>query len=217
MRSFTLIHGSAQNASGWARVADSLRSRGFDVLTPEFPKNEPTWTLRDYAAFIGSTDIAVAHSFSGAFLPLIDCNVRVFLGALVPEPRKSVRDQLAADPTMLPPDWLATGVRWRDPANREPLAREFLFHDCDEATLPWALTTVDAMNTNALAGEPSPFDAWPPGRDVAIIPTLDRTISPEWMRKRAGEVGAKVWEVAAGHCPHVSRAGWVVEVLSGLV
>jgi len=118
---------------------------------------------------------------------------------------------------MLPPEWIATGARWRDhPEEREALAREFLFHDCDEATLPWALTTVDSMNTNALAGEPSPFDAWPPGRDVAIIPTLDRTISPAWMRKRAGEVGAEVWAVETGHCPHVSRAGWIAAILSGV-
>ena len=72
------------------------------------------------------------------------------------------------------------------------------------------------MNTNTLAGEPSPFDAWPPGRDVAIIPTLDRTISTEWMRKRSGEVGAEVWEVEAGHCPHVSRSEEIAEILSGL-
>jgi hypothetical protein len=213
LRSFTLIHGSAQNASGWTLLASRLEN----VRTPELPKNEPGWTLRDYAELVGECDVAVAHSFSGVLLPLIPCNVRVFLGALVPEPRLSVRDQLAADPTMLPPDWIATGVRWRNhPEERLALAREFLFHDCDEATLPWAYTTVDAMNTNALAGEPSPFDAWPRGRNVSIIPTLDRTISPEWMRKRAAAIGAEVREVEAGHCPHVSRAGWVAEILSGL-
>jgi pimeloyl-ACP methyl ester carboxylesterase len=213
LRSLTLIHGSAQNASGWARVASRLEN----VRTPELPKSEPGWSLRDYAELVGECDVAVAHSFSGVLLPLIPCNVRVFLGALIPEPHKSVRDQLAADPTMLPPDWIATGVRWRDPANREPLAREWLFHDCDELTLPWALTTVDSMNTNALAGEPSPFDRWPPGRNVSIIPIADRTISPQWMRKRAGEVGAEVWEVEAGHCPHVSRAEEIAAILSALV
>jgi pimeloyl-ACP methyl ester carboxylesterase len=215
LRSVTLIHGSAQNASGWARLAPLLHG---DVRVLELPKNEPSWTLRDYAAFIGPCDVAVAHSFSGAFLPLIDCNVRVFLGALIPEPRTSVRDQLVADPTMLPPDWIATGVRWRDhPEEREALAREFLFHDCDAAILPWAYTTVDAMSTNALAVEPSPFDTWPPGRDVVIIPTADRTISPEWMRKRARAIDADIVEIEAGHCPHVSRAGEVAEVLIGLV
>jgi len=210
LRSVTLIHGSAQNASGWALLASRLEN----VRTPELPKNEPTWSLRDYADFVGECDVAVAHSFSGVLLPLIPCNVRVFLGALIPEPHKSVRDQLVADPTMLPPGWIATGVRWRDPANREPLAREWLFHDCDETILPWALTTVDAMSTNALAGEPSPFEAWPPGRDVVIIPTADRTISPAWMRRRAGEIGAEVVEVDAGHCPHVSCEEEVAEILA---
>ena len=213
MRSFTLIHGSAQNAAGWTLLASRLEN----VRTPELPKNETTWTLRDYADLIGPCDVAVAHSFSGSFLPLIECKVRVFLGALMPEPRRSLRDQLTSDPSMMPPDWIAVGVRWRnDPSQREALARQFLFHDCDEPTTQWALTTVDCLNTSPLVNEPSPFDAWPPGRDIVIVPTLDRTISPDWMRRRAREIGAEVWEVEAGHCPHVSRAGWVADVLLGL-
>ncbi len=181
------------------------------------PANEPSWTLRDYANFVGPCDVAVGSSFAGSLLPLIDCNVRVFLGALLPEPRKSVRDQLAADPSMMPPDWIAMGARWRDnPEEREALARRFLFHDCDEATLAWALTTVGFLNTAPLAVEPSPFDAWPPGRDVVIVPTLDRTISPDWMRRRAREIGAEVFEVEAGHCPHVSRTEEIAAILNAL-
>lgn len=213
MRSFTLIHGSAQNASGWARVAALLPN----ARTPELPKNEPSFSLLDYAALVGPCDVAVAHSFSGSLLPLIACNVRVFLGALIPEPRRSVRDQLVADPTMLPPEWIATGVRWRNhPEEREALAREFLFHDVDEATLPWAYTTVDALDTSHLAVEPAPFDTWPPGRNIVIVPTLDRTISPAWMRRRAREIGAEIFEVEAGHCPHVSRPVEIATILVGL-
>jgi len=210
LRSFTLIHGSAQNAAGWTLLASCLDN----IRTPELPKNEPTWTLRDYASFVGPCDVAVAASFSGSLLPLIDCKVRVFLAALIPEPRRSVRDQLVADPTMMPPDWIATGARWRDhPSEREALARQFLFHDCDEPTLQWALTTLDFLNTQPLVTEPSPFDAWPPGRDVVVIPTGDRTISPDWMRRRAAAIGAEVFELDAGHCPHVSRPAEVAEIL----
>jgi pimeloyl-ACP methyl ester carboxylesterase len=214
LRDFTLIHGSAQSASGWGLLAPRLPN----ARMPELPKHEPSWTLRDYAAIIGPCDVAVAHSFSGSLLPLIDCKVRVFLGALVPEPRKSVRDQLMADPTMLPPAWIATGARWRDhPEEREALAREWLFHDCAAPTLRWAFTTVDALDTTSLAVEPAPFDGWPPGRDAVIVPTLDRTISPDWMRRRAREIGAQIVEIEAGHCPHVSRAGEVAEILASLV
>jgi pimeloyl-ACP methyl ester carboxylesterase len=214
LRSVTLIHGSAQNASGFARLAPLLS----DVRIPELPKHEPTFSLRDYAALVGPCDVAVAHSFSGSLLPLIECNTRVFLGALIPEPHRSVRDQLLADPTMLPPAWIATGARWRDhPEEREALAREWLFHDVDEATLPWAYTTVDTLDTSHLAVEPSPFDAWPStGRDVVIVPTLDRTISPDWMRRRAREISAQVFEIEAGHCPHVSRADEVAAILNAL-
>jgi pimeloyl-ACP methyl ester carboxylesterase len=80
----------------------------------------------------------------------------------------------------------------------------------------WAFTTVDALDTTRLAAEPAPFDTWPPGRDIVIVPTLDRTISPEWTRRRAREIGAEVFEVEAGHCPHVSRAAEVAEILQHL-
>jgi hypothetical protein len=116
-----------------------------NVRTLELPKNEQSWTLRNYTALVSDCDVAVVHSISNSLLRM-------------------------ADPTMLPSAWIATGARWRDhPEEREALAREWLLHHGEAATLPRALTAVDALDTANLAMEPAPFDTWPPGRDFVIV------------------------------------------------
>src|SRR5687768_15023954 len=216
MAGFTLIHGSTQSKA-WERVEAGLRQRGHEVVSPELPRSEPdrrlAWGLRQYASFIGDhaltsrPRVIAAHSFSGVFLPLLgDCaDMLVFVAAIVPAPGRSVRDQFTADTSMLLPEWVAAGARWFDPRDHEALARQFLFHDCDEATLPWALGTVEVFDTRHLIIEPSPIERWPEVRCASIICTGDRTVSPEWSRRAARSIGAETIEMDAGHCPQTSR------------
>jgi pimeloyl-ACP methyl ester carboxylesterase len=201
----TLLHGSTQTAAGFDLLAERLRVRGHEVLAPDLPRDEPSWDLRTYAALIPPADVVVAHSFAGVFLPHVECRGRVFLAALVPEPRKSVRDQIAGEPPMFTPEWMAASSRWLDPSQHQALARQFLFHDCDEATTRWALTTVELFRTLRLAVEPNPFDRWPEGPILSVVCTADRAVTPEWCRVQAASVGARVAEIDAGHAPHVSR------------
>lgn len=209
----TLLHGSTQTAAGWKLLAERLRARGHEVLTPDLPRNEPSWDLRTYAALIPPADVVVAHSFAGVFLPHVECKARVFLAAIVPEPRTSVRDQIAGDPPMFTPEWMAASSRWLDPAQHQALARQFLFHDCDEETTRWALTTVELFRTLRLAVEPNPFDRWPEGPMLSIVCRQDRTVMPEWCRLHADAAGARVAEIDAGHAPHVSHPEEVAEIL----
>jgi hypothetical protein len=94
----------------------------------------------------------VAHSFSVVFLPRVprkhDRALLVFLAAVIPEPGKSVRDQFGEDAAMFSREWIEAGSRWFDVSQRESLAREFLFHDCDRATLPWAQSTPATVPTS---------------------------------------------------------------------
>lgn len=77
MAGFTLVHGSTQNGTAWAAVAEQLRTQGHSVSIPELPKNEASWPLSRYADFIDRAvpesrpRLIVAHSFSGVFLPLL--------------------------------------------------------------------------------------------------------------------------------------------------
>jgi pimeloyl-ACP methyl ester carboxylesterase len=224
MAGFTLIQGSTQNATAWSAVAALLCERGHSVATPDLPKNEPQWTLRTYADFIGERmdearpRVLVAHSFCGVFLPLLagQADLLVFEGGLIPEPGRSVREQFVADASMFSPAWIASGSRWFDPATYAALAREFLFHDCDEATMAPALTTLEVFDTRALVTEPSPLAEWPSIRCASIVCTNDRTITPDWSRRAAARVGAEVIEIDSGHSPHTSRPAAIAAILERL-
>lgn len=228
MAGFVLIHGSGQNASGWDRVAESLRARGHAVSAPDLPKQRPDWRLDDYAREAAravdaapAAPVVVAHSFSGVLLPLIarraPCARLVFLAAVIPEPRTSLRDQFLADNFMFSGGWIAAGPLWFDPPKREWLAREFLLHDCDEETIRAALPSIALWDTRHLVTEPVPFDAWPDVPTASIVASLDRTLTAEWGRKATRRVlGGDAIVIEAGHCPHVSRPDDVARILESL-
>lgn len=225
MAGFTLLHGSTQNATAWVDVAERLRSQGHAVAVPDLPKHEPSWTLSRYAEFIqyaipaSRPRIAVAHSFSGVFLPLLasHADLLIFEAAVVPEPARSIYEQFNDDRSMFASSWIAAGARWFDPAEHPALAREFLFHDCPPAALPSALATVELFDTRHLVMERSPLERWPAIPCHTIVCSGDRTLSPEWSRAVAAtRVGAVPIELNAGHCPHTSRPQEIAEILDRL-
>jgi pimeloyl-ACP methyl ester carboxylesterase len=224
---FVLVHGSAQNSSCWERVAERLRARGHAVTAPDLPKKRPEWRLEDYAAEVARAaeatprPVIVAHSFSGVLLPLVarrvPCTRLVLLAAVIPEPRRSVRDQFLADNFMFSGGWIAAGPLWFDPPKSEYLAREFLLHDCDEETVRAALPSIELWDTRHLATEPVPFDAWPEVPAASIVASLDRTLTPEWGRTTTRRVlGRDPILIEAGHCPHISRPDEVARILETL-
>jgi pimeloyl-ACP methyl ester carboxylesterase len=226
MADFLLLHGSGQNARCWERLGSLLEERGHRVLAPELPKHAPEWSLADYAAHVaahvpGPDTVVVAHSFSGVFLPLIAERAPlahlVFLAAVIPEPGKSVRTQFLEDPGMFNPAWIEAGARWFAGAPTEPLARELLLHDCDEATLAWGLGVIELFDTRHLVVEPAPFTAWPDTATASIVATGDRTVTADWIRRTARRVlGVESVEIDAGHCPHVSQPERVASILHGI-
>jgi pimeloyl-ACP methyl ester carboxylesterase len=226
MAAFVLVHGSGQNARCWARVRHALTERGHRMAAPDLPKQAPDWGLEDYAAAIAESivepqTVVVGHSMSGVFLPLVpqvrECALLVFLAAVVPEPGTSVREQFAEDRSMFCRQWIEAGPRWFDESQKESLAREFLFHDCDEATIPWALGTLDRLDTRHLVTQPCPLSSWPSVPAASIVATQDRTLSPDWCRRISRRVlHQEAIEVPTGHCPHVSRPEEIAEALGRL-
>jgi len=224
MAAFLLLHGSGQNARCWDRVRRALEERGDRVIAPELPKHAPDWNLRDYAAHVaaqvpGPEPVAVAHSFSGVFLPLLaeaaPLKHLVFLAAVIPEPGKSVRAQFGEDPGMFHRTWIEAGPRWFT-GEQEAIAREFLFPDCNAETLPWALGTVEMFDTRHLVVEPAPFTSWSAAA-TSIVATDDRTLTADWIRRTARRVlGVESVEIEAGHCPHVSQPERVAALLHDL-
>ncbi len=213
MTSFVLVPGSGQNAASWRHVAALLRSAGHTVTMPELRKQAPNYGLCDHAAEIAAAAsdgaIVVAHSLSGVFLPLVavarPCRLLVFVAAVIPEPGTSVREQFAADPTMFWPEWIASGAAFRDPAQRDELARRFLFHDCSEAALAAELATVEPLDPQRLVTERAPFALWA-APTAAIVATADRTLRPSWIERTSQRVlGSAALGIEAGHCPMQSQ------------
>jgi len=226
MTDFLLLHGSGTNAASWQCLRDVLVARGHVVIAPELPKQAAAWTLPDYADCIGEAGapagtVAVAHSLSGVFLPLLpyvtDYSLLLVLAAVVPESGRSVREQFTADPTMFSPQWIAAGQRWFDPAEAQGLAREFLFHDCDDATIRWATTTVEPYDSRQIVTEVSPLTEWPTVRSASIVASSDRTLDPHWCRRISRRIlGVEPIDIDGGHCPQIARPAALADALQKL-
>ena len=220
MPTFCLVHGSTQNAAGWDRLVGELERRGHGTVVPTLPANEPDASATRYAEVIAqaipgdvSDIIAVAHSASGLFLPLvaIDPRVRqiVFLAAVIPKIGVSLIDQLKTEPEMMNPEWVG-----KDPTASDDIALHFLFHDCATETARWALTTRRLMYARRAYTEICPLEQWPHVRSAYIVCADDRTVTPAWARSAARErLGVAPVELPGGHCPHVSRPAQLADAL----
>jgi pimeloyl-ACP methyl ester carboxylesterase len=224
MSLFCLVHGSTQNASGWARLVPELQKRGHQVVSADLPADEPEASASRYAQAIAEATmrdtmeapIVVAHSVSGIFLPLLPahCPVSrmVFLAAFVPEIGKSPMQQLQANPEMFWADWIG-----KDPTKDDAVAVQYLFHDCDPETTALALTTRRLTHARRALSETCPLRSWPDVPASYVLCREDRTLRPDYWRKKVrSQLAIDPIELAAGHCPHVSRPGELADVLSGL-
>ncbi|QXV62701.1 alpha/beta fold hydrolase [Amycolatopsis sp. TNS106] len=212
---FVLVHGTTQSPAGWDRVVKLLTAAGHraiavDLLTPaDLPVEGYAQHARDQ--YDGGRPVVVAHSGSGVLLPAIaealDARAMVWVAAYIPDfaGGRSLRDEA---PAVLEPDWI--GV---DPTADPAKASEFLFHDCDPETERQALDSVRLFNPAVLAGHPA--GVAPEIPSTVIVPTRDRTLRPEWMRRAARErLGVTAIEIDSGHCPQLSRPAELAAILT---
>ncbi|UMP00322.1 alpha/beta fold hydrolase [Amycolatopsis sp. EV170708-02-1] len=213
---FVLVHGTTQSPAGWDRVAKLLTATGHrpiavDLLTPVEPRVEG-YAQHARDQYDGERPVVVAHSGAGVLLPAIaealDARALVWLAAYIPDfaGGRSLRDE-ARD--VLEPDWI--GV---DPAADPAKASEFLFHDCDPETERLALDSLRLFDPAVLATHPA--GTAPEIPSTVIVPTRDRALRPEWLRRAARErLGVTAVEIDAGHCPHMSRPAEICGILTG--
>jgi hypothetical protein len=216
---FAIVHGSMTGPGAYTRLAKELDHRGQRAVLVALPVDRPELTGTDYARLVAqqldaalANDgtqrepvVVVAHSASGLLLPLVPSfhpvAHLVYLAAGVPQPGRTLDEQLAADPDMLNPAWV--GV---DPFQDHQAARRFLFHDCDELTARWAIATQTPWYPEGLYQERCPLVVFPSVPSTSIVCTDDRVIQPAWSRRVATDrLHAQVVELPGGHCPHVSR------------
>lgn len=218
MAVFVLVHGSAHSARAWNLVKSQLEQRKHSVVTPELPADDPDASATRYAEEIvaaipdGAEPVVVAHSASGWFLPLVASLHRmrriVFLAAAVPKIGMSFLQLFQAEPEMINPVWIG-----KDPRKPE-VVKEFLLHDCPQELLLWAQAEIRVLNLRHVWDEPYPLQDWPSVPASYIVCSEDRTIQPAWSRKVARmQLGIEPIELAAGHCPYISRPKELAEIL----
>lgn len=216
-----LIHSTGQGASGWDLVLPFLQERGHRAHAVELP-DDPARTAADFAELIRmqagpvSAPTVVAHSGSGPLLPatarLLGAAHQVWLAAWVPAPDLSFQDDARAHlAEAFDPGWVGS-----DAVADDGVAREFVFHDCDEATFAWALTTRRTFYPVAVYQQL--VELAPEIPSTYILATQDRTIRPEFQHRLATErLGVEPLRIASGHCPNVSQPERLAELIAGCI
>ena len=214
-----LLHSTGQGAAGWARVVAALAERGHAAHAPELP-SDPGLLAADYAERIRrhvgpvAAPIVLAHSGAGPLLPAaaraLGASRQVWLAAWVPDPEASFAEDAGRHAgAAFNPDWVG-----KDPTTDDAVAAAFLYHDCDQATLRWALSTRRLFLPRGVYGERLPLAPEIPS--TYIVAARDRTIRPAWQRRMARErLGVEPVEIPAGHCPNVSRPERLAELIIG--
>jgi pimeloyl-ACP methyl ester carboxylesterase len=217
MTDVVLIHSTGQSAEGWDRVIRELEARGAHGHAIDLP-NDPSLRAGDFARITAQRfaglhrPVVVAHSGSGPLLPAIaealDASRQTWLAAWVPDPAASFnKDARANLGAAFIPGWVG-----KDPIADADVAEQFLYHDCDDEQLAWALTTRREFYPAAVYDEQIALYKRAPCS--YILATQDRTIRPEWQERMARErLGVEPVTIEAGHCPNVSRPAELAELL----
>ncbi len=221
-----LVHGSTQAPGGWDRLVGQLAARGHRAVAVDLPTDAPELSSADYAAIAAdqaaglSAPVAVAHSLGGLLLPGIGRAVGarhlLWLATLVPDfvDGRSARAQIQDNGrAMFTDEWHT----WDEDVVTAPaVSSYFLFHDCDLATLRWALPHLRLFQPRAVLDE-SPGPDRPEVPSTFVVPADDRTVRADWMRSAARErLGAEIVDVPGGHCPHVSRPALIADLIDTL-
>lgn len=141
----------------------------------------------------------------------------VYLCALLPDPGRSLREQVQAEPDMFVPGYRQGlevlddqgTTRWVDLER----ARSTLYGDCPEeearaATAqlrPQASTPLDRVCAlEELPGTPATY----------VVCAEDRIVNPDWSRRKAKALDIPLVELPGSHSPFLSRPGALSQVLT---
>jgi Alpha/beta hydrolase family len=217
MTDVVLIHSTGQGAAGWERVVRALGERGWTAHAVELP-SAPELLAGDYAELIRrqvgavAAPVVLAHSGAGPLLPAaaraLVASRQVWLAAWVPDPEASFLEDTGRNlEEAFDPGWVG-----KDPTEDAAAAAAFLYHDCDDATLTWALSTRRLFLPRGVYGERIALAPEVPS--TYVVAARDRTIRPEWQRRMARErLGVDPVELPTGHCPNVSQPDRLAELL----
>jgi pimeloyl-ACP methyl ester carboxylesterase len=225
---FGLVHGAWHGAWCWEALVAELEARGHETVAVDLPSDDPHAGSDVYAEVIadalGDAEevVLVGHSLAGLTIPLVAARrpvtALVYLCALLPEPGRSLREQLAAEPEMFQPGFPATERDeldrswWPDPDQ----AIAALYNDCARGTAEAAAARLRPQGAPPNA-DPFPLDAVPSVPSAYAVCRDDRAINPAWSRRAARErLGVDAHELPGDHSPMLSRPEELADLLAAL-
>jgi pimeloyl-ACP methyl ester carboxylesterase len=210
MTTYALVHGSGDGGWAWHLVQRALRERGHEAVAPDLPtdRDDAPWgdCVDAVADAVGDARdlVVVGHSAGGFVVPLVadrlGARLQVFVAGMVPRPGESGGE------------WFGN-VGW-DGAMADPDPVRAFYEDVPPDLA--AQAAARERPTSARLGEaPWPLPSLPPVPARYVVTTRDRFLPEAVQRRVAAErLGIdRPDEIAAGHCPHLSRP----EELAGLL
>jgi hypothetical protein len=226
---FAFVSGSETSRGAWDLVLERLRESGHTGCIHGL--DEISWTdgveagIQALADRIGREEgtILVGHSLAGLFLPsigeAIGATSEVYIAALIPQPGRSVFDQLLMGEEIFSRSWTEgyEGMR----RSTEPLIshRSFLewhiFHDCPPQSAEQYWTKAD-LPLRAIYEMSYPAPNMRKNSHF-IVCTGDRTLraSAQQLSSELSQC-VSVSTIETGHCPHIAAPGRLAELILSL-
>lgn len=234
MAHFAFVAGSETSGSAWSPLLERLRSVGHTCCIHSL--DQISWTngveagVQTLAATIDATTsttqktipntILVGHSIAGLFLPSIGAAInatdQVYIAALIPQPGRSVLDQLLMGEEIFSPSWAEGYEAMRRSPDPQVSHRDFLerhlFHDCPPQSVEQYWMKADLPLREIYGTAHTAPDTTT--NCHFIVCTGDRTLQPQSQRLTSEQLpNASVSEIHTGHCPHLAAPNDLADLI----
>jgi pimeloyl-ACP methyl ester carboxylesterase len=216
IRNVVIVHGALADGSGWRKVHDLLKAKGFRVTVVQ----PPMTSLKDDVAaskrildLQDGPSLLVGHSYGGMVVTQAGSaeNVAglVYIAAFQPDEGENLLDLAGRTPPA------TTGIK--------ATADDYLYLDPKVYAVDFAADVPEAEAEFMAASQVLPakasFEAkiaqpaWKTKKSWALIATEDRAIHPDLMRSMAKRAGSVVSEVKASHAVFMSQPAAVADLI----
>ena len=219
-----LVHGAWADSSGWSDVTKRLQDDGYPVIAVA----NPLRTLAGDAAYLRSvTDqipgpvVLVGHSYGGAVITnaaVGSANVvaLVYVAGFIPDVGEDVL-HIAGAGSQVPASIEFKGFPPFGQTDVDIYIKADMFRSTFAADLPARQTATMAATQRPLAylaaSAPTTQTAWTDIPSWSVIPTNDRTITPDAHQAMAERAGATVVEVRSSHVVMITQPRVVTNVI----
>jgi pimeloyl-ACP methyl ester carboxylesterase len=216
IKNVVIVHGALADGSGWRKVHDLLKARGYKVAVVQPPMTslqDDVAAARRILNLQDGPSVLVGHSYGGMVATEAGSaeNVAglVYIAAFQPDEGENLLDLAGKTPPA------TTGIR--------ATADDYLYLDPKVYAADFAADVpaeeAEFMAASQVFPSKASFEArisqpaWRTKKSWALIATEDRAIHPDLMRMMAKRAGSVVKEVKASHAPFLSQPEAVADLI----